>query len=84
MIKITLYFIDSLNHRMVWVGRDLKDHLVPTTLPWAGTPYTRPGCSELHPTCPWTFPRRGQPQLLWATHSSASPPSLSRISFLCL
>jgi len=21
------------NHRMVWVGRDLKDHLVPTPLP---------------------------------------------------
>jgi len=23
---------------MVWVGRDLIDHLVPTPLPWAGTP----------------------------------------------
>jgi len=29
---------------MVWVGRDLEDHLVPTPLPWAGTPSTRPGC----------------------------------------
>jgi len=27
---------------MVWVGRDLKDHLVPTPLPWAGTSSTRP------------------------------------------
>jgi len=31
---------------MVWIERDLIDHLVPTTLPWAGTPSTRPGCSE--------------------------------------
>jgi len=23
---------------MVWVGRDLTDHLLPTPLPWAGTP----------------------------------------------
>jgi len=22
---------------MVWVGRDLKDHLIPIPLPWAGT-----------------------------------------------
>jgi len=22
---------------MVWVGRDPKDHLIPTPLPWAGT-----------------------------------------------
>ena len=28
-------------HRMVRVGRDLKDHLVPTPLPWAGTSSTR-------------------------------------------
>ena len=51
---------------MVRVGRDLKDHLVPTCLSWAGTSSTRPGCSELHPTWPWTLPGRGQPQLLWA------------------
>jgi len=24
---------------MVWFGRVLKDHLVPTPLQWAGTPY---------------------------------------------
>jgi len=30
---------------MVWVGRDLKDHLIPTPLAWAGTSSTRPGCS---------------------------------------
>jgi len=44
---------ESSNHRMVWVGRDLNDHLVPTPLPWAGTSSTRPGCLELHPTWPW-------------------------------
>jgi len=65
---------------MVKVGRDLKDHLVPTPLPSAGTSSTRPGCSELHPTWPWTLPGRGQPQLLWETCSRASPPSWGRIS----
>jgi len=40
---------------MVRVGRDLEDHLVPTALSWAGTSSTRPGCSELHPTWPWTL-----------------------------
>jgi len=46
-------------HRMVWVGRDLKDHLVPSPLPWTGTPFTRPGCSKPCPTWPWTLPGRG-------------------------
>ena len=27
----------SQNYRTVWVGRDLKAHLVPTPLPWTGT-----------------------------------------------
>jgi len=31
-------------HRVVWVGRDLIDHLVPIPLPWAGTLSTRPSC----------------------------------------
>jgi len=46
-------FTESQNHRMVWVRRDLIDHLVPTPLPWAGTPSTRPGCSKPHPVWPW-------------------------------
>jgi len=49
---------------MVWVGRDLTDHVVPTPLPWAGTPSARPGCSKLHPTWPSMLPGRGHPQLL--------------------
>ena len=71
---------EKWNHRMVWVGRDLEDHLFPTPLPWAGTSSTSPGCSELHPTWPWILPGRGQPQLLWATCARASPPSRWRIS----
>ena len=71
-------------HRMVWVGRDLKDHLVPPPLPWAGTPSTRPGCSKPHPTWPWTLPGMGHLQPLWATCSSTSPPSQGRISSLHL
>ena len=31
---------------MVLVGRDLKDHVVPAPLPWAGPSSTRPGCSK--------------------------------------
>jgi len=41
---------------MVWAGRDLIDHLVPSHLLWAGTPSTTPRCSKLHPTWPSTIP----------------------------
>lgn len=34
------YIIEALNHGMSWVGKDLKDHPVPTPLPWAGLPPT--------------------------------------------
>jgi len=52
LLEINHIIIASQNHRMVWVGKDLKDHLVPTPLPGAGTSSTRPGCSEFHPTWP--------------------------------
>ena len=32
------------NHRMAWVGEDIKDHLVPASLPQAGLPTTKPTC----------------------------------------
>lgn len=35
------------NHRMVWVGRNFWDHLVPTLLVWARTLPSRSGCSKL-------------------------------------
>ena len=38
--------LESQDPRMVWVGKDLIDHLVPTPLPWAGPSATRPGCSK--------------------------------------
>lgn len=38
---------------MVWVGSDLKDHLIPIPLQWAGTPSTTSGCSKPHPT--WSY-----------------------------
>jgi len=41
---------------MVWVGRDLKYHLVPTPLTWARTPSTSPGYSKPHPTLRVTEP----------------------------
>ena len=53
---------------MVWAGRDLKDRLVPTPLPWAGTPSTRAGCSEPRPTWPGMFPGMGHLPPLWATY----------------
>lgn len=31
------------NHRVVWDGRDIQDLLVPTPMPWAGSPSSRPG-----------------------------------------
>lgn len=42
----------SQNHRMAWFGREFKDQLVLTHLPWTGTSSIRPGCSNLHPIWP--------------------------------
>ena len=46
----------SYNHRMTWVGRDLKDREAPTPLLQAGPPNsvsnTRPGCPGLCPNWP--------------------------------
>ena len=35
--------LQSQNHRMAWLGRDCKDHQVPTPLLWTGLPATRSG-----------------------------------------
>lgn len=53
---------ESKNHRRVWVGKDLKNLPVPTSLLGAGTPFTRPGSSRLHPAL--STSRMGHPQLL--------------------
>lgn len=62
-------------HRMAWVVMDLKDHLVPTLLPWAGTSSTRPGCSKPHTAWPWKLSGMENPHLHWETCSSSSPLS---------
>lgn len=38
--------IEPQNHRMAWLGSDLRDNLVPILLPWAGTPFSRSDCSK--------------------------------------
>lgn len=44
----------GVDHRMAWVGKDLKGHLIP--------PSTIPGCSEPLPPWPWVLPGiLGQP-----------------------
>jgi len=71
-----LGFIESQNHRMLWVGRDLVRSSSQTPLQRAGTSSTRPSCSEPRPTWPWMFPGMGPPLPLWATCASVSPPFL--------
>lgn len=47
-IKHIMGVIKSQNHRIAWVEKDLKNHVVPASLLWAA----RPGCSKTHPTWP--------------------------------
>jgi len=60
---------------MVWLGKDLIDHLVPTPLPWPGSPSPTTGGSKPHPASSWILTGRGHPQLLWAIYSCDWPPS---------
>ena len=63
-------------HRIgiIWIGRDLKDHQVPTPLPQAGLLITRSStrsdCPGPHPTWPWTLPGKGHLPHFWAACSS--------------
>jgi len=59
---------------MAWIEKDLKDHLVSTPLLCAGSPATRPGCSEPHPAWPSMPPGMGHPQPPWATCSVRHHP----------
>lgn len=45
----------SQNHPIVWVGRDVKTHLLPIHLPRAGTHSTRTAFSKPRPTGPWRW-----------------------------
>lgn len=66
------------SNRMVWVGRYIKDHLIPNLPPWAGTPLSRLDSWKSHPTWPWTFSGMGHAQFPWTACSSASSPSRGR------
>ena len=74
------------NRNLYWnkVGRDAKDHQIPTLLPQAGPPTsrsgTRPSCPGPHPIWPRTPIGTEYQQPLWAACSSTSPFSLWRAS----
>lgn len=57
LIILELMWLSSIIkiYSMVWVRRDLKDHLFPALLPEAGTPSIRPGCSQQNITDYHTF-----------------------------
>mgnify|MGYP001864357661 CR=1 FL=1 len=57
-------FYHSQNHRMAWVGKDLKDHPVPTM---SRVATHKPGCSGPHPT--WHSPRA----FWWGTGAGVIP-----------
>lgn len=44
--EIALLLLCSQNPRMVWVGRNGRDHSVQPPLPWTRTLATGPGCSK--------------------------------------
>lgn len=52
-LKQFLQLTCSWNHSIVWAGKQLRENSLPSPLLWAGTPYTRPGCSKSSPTWPW-------------------------------
>ena len=55
--SICRVFIESQNHRVAQVGRDLKDHESPTPCHRQGhQPPHLPGFPEPHPAWPWTPP----------------------------
>jgi len=58
---------------MAWAEGDIKDHPVPTLLPWAELPTTRLGCPGSYPTWLSMPPGMGHPQLLSAGCFGASP-----------
>lgn len=74
--------MESWNHRMLWVGRDLKDHVVPK--PCHGLPIssTKSGCSKFHPTRPWTLSGVGRPQLLFQCFSNLTEKNFFWLSNL--
>lgn len=62
------------NHRVIWVGRHLKDPPVPTPFAMARDIFHLIRLLRAHPTWSWTHPGMGHPWLLWATSFCASSP----------
>jgi len=63
------------NHRMVWVGRNFKDHPVPIPVPWAGTLSTKPGCPKTPSNVRFSessFLKWKKTQLLWVKKNGIS------------
>lgn len=54
LILLMAMTAENRNHRMVYVGKDPKKHLVLNHMPWAGASPARPGCLKLHSVWPWT------------------------------
>jgi len=63
---------------MIWVGRDLKHHVVPTPVWWTGPPSTKPGCSK--PIQPglehcqgghWEYFSESRNGLTWSTSATS-------------
>jgi len=65
--------VESQSHRMAWVEKDIKDHLVSTPLTWEGSPTTRPGCPELLviyssvSALPWLFLHHSSYHRAWVS-----------------
>lgn len=59
---------DSQNHGMDWIEKDLKDPLVLNPLLWAGTPFTRPGSSNVCKLTQNALPLSGSWHLHFAVH----------------
>lgn len=74
-----------LNHRII----ENLNHLVPSPLPWAGTPHCRPRCPRLCSTCPWTLSGMEHYLFWWPvpvphhSHKEELLPNISLQSPLC-
>lgn len=56
-----LYHFHNHNHRMAQVGKDIKDHSVPTPFPWTGLLLNTSACTGPHLIWSSMFPRMGHP-----------------------
>lgn len=58
--------IESQNHKRVWVGKNLKGHLVPASLPWARTAFTEPDNNSFE------FAKAISTSCMWSKHEDVS------------